>query len=108
MSAESSSLVPCSLCAGQFDVQTVISVGGYPLCKDCVERVSSEVVLKKRRFYKINEGKYIAGVCGGLADYANMDRDVFRTLFFLALCVTGGIPFTIVYVILAFVLPIEP
>ena len=58
-----------------------------------------------RRLYRIREGQKIAGVCTGLAAYANMGVDWVRTLFLFATVVTAGI-FAIVYIALAFILPV--
>ena len=48
----------------------------------------------------------IFGVCNGLAEYADMSVDWVRTIFFFATLLTAGL-FAIVYVAMAFILPIE-
>ena len=55
----------------------------------------------------MREGKVIAGVCGGLARYANFDPSWMQVLWVVATVMTGFalIP---VYIILAFVMPTEP
>jgi len=60
-----------------------------------------------RRLHRIREGKQIAGVCTGLANYADIDLAWVRTGFVLATVFTAGF-FAVVYVVLAFVLPITP
>jgi phage shock protein C len=56
-----------------------------------------------RKLYKIEQGRKIFGVCGGLAEYLNIDVSVVRILWVvLALCWGMGI---ILYLICAFVLP---
>jgi phage shock protein PspC (stress-responsive transcriptional regulator) len=59
----------------------------------------------KRRLYRIREGKAIAGVCTGLAAYADLDLEMVRWLFALAAIFTAGV-FVIVYVAMAFIMPI--
>jgi phage shock protein PspC (stress-responsive transcriptional regulator) len=58
-----------------------------------------------RRLYRIREGQKVAGVCTGLAAYANMGVDWVRTLFLFATVVTAGI-FALVYIALAYILPV--
>jgi phage shock protein PspC (stress-responsive transcriptional regulator) len=61
--------------------------------------------LRLRRLHRIREGKQVAGVCTGLAAYADLDLAWVRTGFVLATVFTAGI-FAVVYVVLAFALPI--
>jgi phage shock protein C len=37
--------------------------------------------MERKRFYRINRGKKIAGVCTGLAEYFNIDPVLIRVLF---------------------------
>jgi phage shock protein PspC (stress-responsive transcriptional regulator) len=61
----------------------------------------------RRRLYRIQEGQNIWGVCQGLAAYSNIPVDWVRTIFVLLSLATGGV-FVLVYVILAFVMPVVP
>lgn len=59
--------------------------------------------MDKKRFYKIEEGKVIAGVCGGVAEYFNIDPSIVRIGWAaLALCWGTGL---LIYIIAAIVLP---
>ncbi len=49
----------------------------------------------------------IAGVCGGIADYFNMDATVVRILYVLLSVLSAAFPGTIVYLILWLVIPKE-
>lgn len=60
---------------------------------------------RRRRLQRIHEGKEIAGVCTGLAAYAEIDVDWVRTVFILGTLVTAGI-LGIVYIALVLILPI--
>lgn len=57
----------------------------------------------QKRLYKIDKGRKIDGVCGGIAEYFNMDPTIIRLAWILfAACVGGGI---IAYFIAALVMP---
>jgi phage shock protein C len=58
-----------------------------------------------RRLYRIREGQQLAGVCNGLAAYAELPVDWVRTLFVLGTLVTAGL-LGLVYIALAFILPV--
>lgn len=56
-----------------------------------------------KRLYKIEYGRKIFGVCGGLAEYMNVDVTIVRIVWgVLGLCYGMGI---ILYLVCAFVLP---
>jgi phage shock protein PspC (stress-responsive transcriptional regulator) len=59
----------------------------------------------RRRLYRLHVGQQIAGVCTGLAAYADIRVDWVRTIFLLLTALTGGL-FALVYLALVFVLPI--
>ncbi|MCB8934439.1 MAG: PspC domain-containing protein [Anaerolineae bacterium] len=61
----------------------------------------------RRRLVRIQEGQDIFGVCQGLAVYAHMDVDWVRTIFFMLALVTGGVV-GLVYLAMAFILPVVP
>ncbi|HET7609782.1 MAG TPA: PspC domain-containing protein [Gammaproteobacteria bacterium] len=60
---------------------------------------------RTRRLYRLREGHWIVGVCTGLAAYARIDPVLIRLIFILAGVFSGGVAI-LVYVILAFVMPI--
>ncbi len=60
-----------------------------------------------RRLQRIREGQMLVGVCNGLAAYADIRVDWVRTLFVFATLLTGGL-FVVVYVVMAFILPVAP
>ena len=44
----------------------------------------------KKKLYKIEDGKKLDGVCGGLAEYLNVDATVVRLVWaFVTLCTAG-------------------
>lgn len=60
----------------------------------------------EKRLYRINEGKIIAGVCGGIAEYFNIDPTVVRLVWALLCCFAGG--GVLAYIIAAFIIPVKP
>ena len=59
-----------------------------------------------RKLYRSRNERMIAGVCGGLGEYFNIDPTLIRLLFvFLALA--GG-PGLVAYIVLLIVVPEEP
>ena len=98
----------CAVCGRDHDPEALLSLAGYPLCRPCLEETSRSIGPPRRKAYKVIEGKQVAGVCGGLADYANMDRDTLRVLVVIAAACTAFLPILIPYLVLAFVMPTEP
>lgn len=57
----------------------------------------------KKRLYKIDQGKKLDGVCGGIAEYLDIDPTIIRLLWILfTACAGNGI---IAYIIAAIVMP---
>lgn len=56
-----------------------------------------------KRLYRIEDGKILCGVCGGIAEYINLDPNVVRLGFVLLGCVGGtGL---LAYIIAAIIVP---
>lgn len=55
-----------------------------------------------KKLYRIEEGKIICGVCGGLAEYINMDANIMRLIFVILGCTGTGL---IAYIIAALIIP---
>ncbi|HEX9148247.1 MAG TPA: PspC domain-containing protein [Thermoanaerobaculia bacterium] len=60
---------------------------------------------KPRRLTRSNRSKMIAGVCGGLAEYLNMDPTVMRVLYVLVSVMSAAFPGVIAYIVLMFLMP---
>ena len=57
----------------------------------------------KKRLYKIEEGKKVFGVCGGIAEYFDVDPTLIRLLWIvLVLCAGTGI---LAYIVAALIMP---
>lgn len=52
-----------------------------------------------------SENRWIAGVCGGIADFLGWSPAAVRALFIMASVSTAGVPGIIAYAILAWVMP---
>ncbi len=60
----------------------------------------------EKRLYKINRGKMVDGVCGGIAEYFGLDPTLVRLAWIIFSAMGGsGIP---AYIIAAIVIPREP
>ena len=76
---------------------------GARFCPVCGARVAGAPrVLRRRR-----EGEKFAGVCGGLAEYFDLDPTLVRVVYLVATFFTGVVPGIILYVILALVVPAD-
>jgi phage shock protein C len=60
-----------------------------------------------KKLYRSVDNKVIAGVCGGLGKYFDVDPIIFRVLFFILL-LPGGLPGLVPYVVMWIVVPEEP
>lgn len=57
----------------------------------------------KKRLYKIEEGKKLCGVCGGIAEYFDLDPTIIRLLWIILIfCAGTGI---LAYFIAALIMP---
>lgn len=60
----------------------------------------------KKKLYRFEEGKIFAGICTGIAEYANLDVTIVRILWVLISLFAGcGL---ILYIICIFIIPIKP
>jgi phage shock protein C len=60
----------------------------------------------QKRLYRSTQDRMFAGVCGGIAEYLDVDPTLVR-LVFAALTLMGG-PGIIIYIVLMLVVPEEP
>lgn len=61
-----------------------------------------------KRLYRSREEQMIAGVCGGLAEYTNLDPTVVRLLF-VAVSILGAAPGVVLaYLAMMIIVPEEP
>lgn len=60
----------------------------------------------QKRLYRSTQDRMFAGVCGGIAEYLDVDPTLVR-LVFVALTLMGG-PGTIIYIVLMLIVPEDP
>ena len=61
----------------------------------------------QKKLYRSLTKKMIAGVCGGLADYFEIDVSLVRLIFVALALVTALLPMAIFYLIAWIILPVE-
>jgi phage shock protein C len=59
-----------------------------------------------KKLYRSKEYRVIAGVCGGLGEYFNIDPIIFRMIF-IALLINGGAGI-IIYILMWIFVPVKP
>jgi phage shock protein C len=64
--------------------------------------------MENKRLYRSNRDAMVAGVCGGLGEYFNIDPTIVRLITVLLLFVTGLFPVLLIYIILSVVIPKNP
>lgn len=62
----------------------------------------------KKKLYKSNSDKMLAGVLGGFADYIGVDSTLVRLVYVLIAMFSAGFPGILFYIICALVIPDEP
>jgi len=60
-----------------------------------------------KKLYRSKTKKMIAGVCGGLADYLDMDANLMRLLFVAIALLTALLPMAIFYIVAWIIVPME-
>lgn len=60
---------------------------------------------RPKKLQRSSTDRWIGGVCGGLAEYLNMDATLVRVLVVLIAALTAALPVAVVYLILMAVLP---
>ncbi|HHX58971.1 MAG TPA: PspC domain-containing protein [Candidatus Moranbacteria bacterium] len=63
--------------------------------------------MKPKRLYRSRSNSMIAGVCGGLAEYAGVDPTVVRLLYVLISIFSAAFPGIIVYIIAMIIVPLD-
>ena len=58
-----------------------------------------------KKLYLSEKDKKIAGVCGGIAEYYNVDPTLIRVVWVLGSLVTGIFPGVLAYIVIAIIIP---
>lgn len=59
----------------------------------------------KKKLYRSQNDRKIAGVIGGLADYFDIDATLLRVIFAIVFVITSFMPMFLVYIIMAIIVP---
>ncbi len=62
----------------------------------------------KKKLYKIDEGKMIDGVCGGIAEYFNVDATFVRLMWAGFTLLFAAFPGIVAYIAAAIIIPRKP
>ncbi len=60
-----------------------------------------------KRLYRSNKDKKLAGVCGGLAEYMDIDSTLVRAIYAFLSIISGVIPGIIAYFVLVWIMPVR-
>ena len=70
------------------------------------KREGKEIFFVKKKLYRSRKDRKLAGVCGGLAEYFDIDPTIIRVIWaVLALCYGTGL---LIYLVMALVVPVKP
>ena len=61
-----------------------------------------------KRLYLSQTDKKIAGICGGIAEYMEVDPTLVRLIAVVLAVVTGVVPLIIGYLVAWFIIPVKP
>ena len=61
--------------------------------------------MNNKKLYRVEDSKMLAGVCGGVAEYFNIDPTIVRVLWVAASLFAGG--GVILYIIMAIIVPVK-
>jgi phage shock protein C len=61
-----------------------------------------------KRLYRSRSEQKLAGVCGGISEYLDVDPTITRVLYLLGTILTGFFPGIFIYFALALIMPEEP
>ncbi len=61
-----------------------------------------------KRLYRSRHERELSGVCGGIAEYIDLDPTVVRVIFVVGTIMTGFFPGLFIYFVLALIMPKEP
>lgn len=59
----------------------------------------------EKKLYKKKDGAMVSGVLNGLSEYLGMDVTLVRVVFAVLAVCSSGIPFILIYIIMAMVMP---
>lgn len=90
----------------------LIAVGGYMLynrkkTEDSDEQTEGSSTITSKKLYRSKEQKMFAGVCGGIAEYFDIDVSIVRILWAIVTIASAGIGL-LVYILMVIIFPETP
>lgn len=64
--------------------------------------------MEQKKLYRSEKNKIFAGVCGGIAEYFDIDATILRLFWMLVVIFTGIFPGVIAYILAIFIMPLPP
>jgi len=64
--------------------------------------------MQSKKLYRSKKNKMLAGICGGLGEYFDIDPTLIRVVWLLVVIFTGIFPGVVAYIIGIFVIPPAP
>ena len=61
-----------------------------------------------KRLYRSRADRQLTGVLGGVSEYLGLDPSFMRIVYVIVTILTGFVPGIFLYLIMAFVVPVEP
>ena len=58
-----------------------------------------------KKLYRSRNDRWIAGVCGGIGEYLEIDPNVIRVIWTIVTALTGFLPGIAIYILLWIILP---
>ena len=96
----------CTRCGKTIYPEESVVINGKLYCKECAEKIKEEEIHPKT-LHRSSHNRMLAGVCGGLGKYFEIDPTVIRIIFVLLLFVPkiGFLGIIILYVLLWLIMP---
>lgn len=58
-----------------------------------------------KRLYRSEENKVLAGICGGIGEYFDVDPVIIRIVVVVVAVLTAVLPVVLLYILLIFIIP---
>lgn len=69
---------------------------------------NKDINKSKKRLFRSETDKVFFGICGGIAEYFDIDAVLIRLVWIVVTVLSGGFPGVLVYLVAPFVIPRSP
>jgi phage shock protein C len=107
----------CVGCGELVCAECDVLVGGRHFCRKCLAEAADSrpagtaapgAPAAPKKLYRSRRDRWVAGVCGGIAENSSIDSTLVRILTVVVICLSGVILGIIGYIVAAMVIPEEP